>query len=89
LEKAFSKLMGNYMTIESGWPIDAATALMGTWGETFNSSGHASNPIGFHDLVKDWDTQNAVMWAVANTSLDGIIGGKAYSMINAVTLSNG
>jgi hypothetical protein len=62
---------------------------MGTWGETFNSSGHASNPIGFHDLVKDWDTQNAVMWAVANTSLDGIIGGKAYSMINAFTLSNG
>jgi hypothetical protein len=89
LEKAFSKLMGNYMTIEGGWPIDAGTALMGTWGESFNSSNYATNPTGFHDLIKSWDSQNAVMWAATSASLNGIIGGHAYSLINALTLSNG
>jgi len=81
--------MGNYKTIEGGWPIDAGTALMGTWGESFSSSTYATNPTGFHALVKTWDSQNAVMWAATSASLDGIIGGHAYSVINAITLSNG
>lgn len=89
MEKAFSKLMGNYKTIEGGWPIDAGTALSGTWGETINSSTYATNPTGMHALVKSWDTANAIMWCATSTSLNGIIGGHAYSLINAITLTNG
>jgi hypothetical protein len=82
-------MMGNYKTIEGGWPRDGGTSLMGTWGESLSSSSYTSSPSSFFTLVKGWDTQNAIMWAATSTSINGIIGGHAYSMTHAITLSNG
>lgn len=87
IEKAFSKLMGNYRTIEGGWPTDAGMAFMGTpsyWKSSSNYTGDA-----LHALVTAEDNANSVMWCATSSSMNGIIGGHAYSLIDAHTLSNG
>ena len=38
IEKAFSKIHGNYYAIEGGWMIDAGNTFMGTGGEGFSTS---------------------------------------------------
>lgn len=53
IEKAFSKLMGNYETIEGGWPQQAGTNMSGTWGESMNSSSYTAASL--YALVKSWD----------------------------------
>jgi hypothetical protein len=38
IEKAFSKIHGNYYAIEGGWMIDAGNTFMGTGGEGLSTS---------------------------------------------------
>jgi len=38
VEKAFSKIHGNYYAIEGGWMIDAGNTFMGTGGEGLSTS---------------------------------------------------
>jgi hypothetical protein len=87
VEKAFSKLMGNYRTIEGGWPTDAGMAFMGTPSYWKSSSSYTGDAL--HALVTAEDNANSVMWCATSSSMNGIIGGHAYSLIDAHTLSNG
>jgi hypothetical protein len=56
LEKAFSKLNGNYWSIEGGFPLDAGYMMMGTAGNWYLLSTKTTAVI-FSDL-STWVAQN-------------------------------
>jgi hypothetical protein len=87
IEKAFSKLHGTYHAIEGGWMIDSGNTFLGTGGESIGTSSYTVADIWAK--AYDWDQKGYVMTAATSASLDGIIGGHAYTFIGAYTLSNG
>jgi calpain-15 len=87
IEKAFSKIHGNFHAIEGGWMVDAGNTFLGTGGSSINVTTSTVDVVWTTAL--DWDTKGYVMTAATSASLDGIIGGHAYTFIGAYTLSNG
>ena len=87
IEKAFSKLHGNYKSSEIGWMIDAGNSFLGTGGSSISTSKLTAEQIWASAL--DWDTRGYVMTAGTTFPLDGIIGNHAYSFIACYTLNNG
>jgi calpain-15 len=87
IEKAFSKIHGNFKAIEGGWMVDAGNTMLGTGGSSINVTTSTVDVVWTTAL--DWDTKGYVMTAATSASLDGIIGGHAYTFIGAYTLSNG
>jgi hypothetical protein len=87
IEKAFSKIHGNYKAIEGGWMVDAGNTLLGTGGSSINVTSSTVDVVWTTAL--DWDTKGYVMTAATSASLNGIIGSHAYTFIAAFTLSNG
>jgi calpain-15 len=87
IEKAFSKIHGNYKAIEGGWMVDAGNTFLGTGGSSINVTSSTVDVVWTTAL--DWDTKGYVMTASTSASLNGIIGSHAYTFIAAFTLSNG
>ena len=87
IEKAFSKIHGNYKAIEGGWMVDAGNTFYGTGGSSLTPSSQTAAALW--TTAKQWDDAGYIMTAATSASLDGIIGGHAYTFIGCYTLSNG
>lgn len=86
-EKAFAKLMGNYRTIEGGFPTDSGVSWLGTPSVWYNTSTKTWDLI-WADVVS-WDTAGDIMSVCTSVSAMGIVGGHCYSLISDHILSNG
>jgi hypothetical protein len=87
IEKAFSKIHGNYHAVEGGWMVDAGNVFLGTGGLSINTASTTAADIWTNAV--SWNSKNYVMTAASNTSINGIIGSHAYTFIELYTLSNG
>lgn len=65
-EKAFAKLMGNYHTIEGGWPTDSGSAWVGTPSTWYYTSNKTLDAI-WTDVV-GWDIAGDIMSACTSVS---------------------
>jgi hypothetical protein len=63
IEKAFSKLYGNYHTIEGGWMVDAGNTFLGTGGSSIDVTTSTVDLVWTTAL--NWDTKGYVMTAGA------------------------
>lgn len=59
IEKAFSKLHGNFFAIEGGWMVDAGNVFMGTGGEGLTTSSLTADQL-WTTLI-GWDAKHYVM----------------------------
>jgi hypothetical protein len=85
LEKAFSKLMGNYWSIVGGFPMDSASTFMGTGGEWYSTT--SKTPTAIHADLKTWFAKNYIVTTGTKSApTGGIVGGHAYSVLGAYTL---
>ena len=63
-EKAFAKLMGNYATIEGGFPTDSGIAWLGTGNVWYSTNTKTVDAI----WTDGWDTAGDIMSACTSTS---------------------
>ena len=87
IEKAFSKIHGNYLAIEGGWMIDAGNTFMGTGGEGLSTSSLTVDQIW--NYANEWDLKHHIMTCATSVDANGIIGGHAYTFIAPYVLNNG
>jgi hypothetical protein len=88
IEKAFSKLHGNYKAIEGGWMVDAGNTFLGTGGSSISITS-TTTADSIWTNAKTWDDAGYVVTAATSASANGIIGGHAYTFISEHVLSNG
>ena len=87
LEKAVAKLVGNFDMIQSGTPIDGMFMLNGGPGFFYLNSSKTAALI-YTDIV-NFLAQGFFIQCQNNVTQLGLIGGHAYSILGAYTLSNG
>ena len=85
LEKAFSKLNGNYWSIVGGFPMDSASTFLGTGGNWYSTT--SKTPAAIHADLKTWFAGNYIVTTgTISNPTGGIVGGHAYSVLGAYTL---
>jgi hypothetical protein len=63
IEKAFSKIHGNFFAIEGGFMVDAGNTFMGTGGEGLSTSSLTADQIWTN--LTNWDAKNYIMTCAA------------------------
>jgi len=87
LEKAFAKLYGNYLSINKGWPTDAALGMIGSDGRTINHSSMTVEALW--DYLKENDGKKALIQCFCMIARYGLTRSQSYTVLGVVELSNG
>ena len=62
IQKAFSKLNGNYKSTATGWPIDAGAIFLGTGGSSIGMSSVTVDQLW--NTAVDWDSRGYIITAL-------------------------
>jgi len=87
IEKAFTKLHGNYKSIAWGSMFESGNIFLGTGGKRIYTSTMTAGQI--YSTVADWNSKSYIIGAKGYTSSDGIWHNHFYTLISEHTLSNG
>ena len=87
IEKAFTKLHGNYKSIAWGSMFESGNIFLGTGGKRIYTSTMTAGQI--YSTVADWNLKSYIIGAKGYTSVDGNWHNHFYTLISEHTLSNG